>query len=228
MSGLVGKQRICVIGAGPSGTAVLRALNQPKEKGAIIPEVVCYEKQSDWGGLWNYSWRTGLDEHGMRVHGSMYRHLWSNGPKECLEFADYYFEEHFGKAIPSFPPREVLYDYIQGRANKANVKQWVQLNTPVQVVHTMTPRVCLQLLRIIRKQNSKVSKHLIMLYVALDIFQRQMYRILMELNNLQVELCIHMIFVVRKSLKVKILLLLEQVIVQKILPLNVINMASNQ
>ena len=132
MSGLVGKQRICVIGAGPSGTAVLRAFKSAKEKGAIIPEVVCYEKQSDWGGLWNYSWRTGLDEHGMRVHGSMYRHLWSNGPKECLEFADYYFEEHFGKAIPSFPPREVLYDYIQGRANKANVKQWVQLNTPVQ------------------------------------------------------------------------------------------------
>ena len=27
------------------------------------------------------------------VHGSMYRHLWSNGPKECLEFADYTFEE---------------------------------------------------------------------------------------------------------------------------------------
>ena len=60
MSGLVGKQRICVIGAGPSGTAVLRAFKSAKEKGAIIPEVVCYEKQSDWGGLWNYSWRTGL------------------------------------------------------------------------------------------------------------------------------------------------------------------------
>ena len=45
----------------------------------------------------NYSWRTGLDEHGSPVHNSMYRYLWSNGPKECLEFADYTFEEHFGK-----------------------------------------------------------------------------------------------------------------------------------
>ena len=44
----------------------------------------------------------------------MYRYLWSNGPKECLEFPDYTFEEHFGKAIPSFPPREVLFDYLQG------------------------------------------------------------------------------------------------------------------
>ena len=42
------------------------------------------------------------------VPNSMYRYLWSNGPKECLEFADYSFDEHFGKPIPSFPPREVF------------------------------------------------------------------------------------------------------------------------
>ena len=52
----------------------------------------------------------------------MYRYLWSNGPKECLEFADYSFDEHFGKPIPSFPPREVLYDYILGRVKKGNSK----------------------------------------------------------------------------------------------------------
>ena len=55
------------------------------KKKAKIPEIVCFEKQSDWGGLWNYTWRTGLDEHGEPVHGSMYRYLWSNGPKEVLE-----------------------------------------------------------------------------------------------------------------------------------------------
>ena len=60
----------------------------------------------------------GLDEHGETVHGSMYRYLWSNGPKEALEFPDYTFEEHFGKAIPSFPPREVLFDYLQGEEIK--------------------------------------------------------------------------------------------------------------
>ena len=53
-----------------------------------------------------------------KQHNSMYRHLWSNGPKECLEFADYTFEEHFGFPIPSFPPREVLQDYITGRVDK--------------------------------------------------------------------------------------------------------------
>ena len=58
----------------------------------------------------------------------MYRYLWSNGPKECLEFADYSFDEHFGKPIPSFPPREVLYDYILGRVSKGNLKDKVKFN----------------------------------------------------------------------------------------------------
>ena len=98
-------KRVAIIGAGPSGLAQLRAFKSAEEKGEIIPEIVCFEKQDNWGGLWNYSWRTGLDEHGEIAHGSMYRYLWSNGPKECLEFADYYFEEHFGHAIASFPPR---------------------------------------------------------------------------------------------------------------------------
>ena len=35
--------------------------------------------------------------------------------QEALEFPDYTFEDHYGKAIPSFPPREVLFDYLQGK-----------------------------------------------------------------------------------------------------------------
>ena len=77
-------KRVCIIGAGPSGTAALRSFQSAEAKGIQIPEVVCFEKQSDWGGLWNYSWRTGIDENGENVHGSMYRYLWSNGPKEAL------------------------------------------------------------------------------------------------------------------------------------------------
>ena len=48
------QQRVCVIGAGPSGLAQLRAFESAEKKGETIPEVVCYEKQDDWGGLWNY------------------------------------------------------------------------------------------------------------------------------------------------------------------------------
>lgn len=126
--------RIAIIGAGPSGLAQLRAFQSAQAKGAEIPELVCFEKQSDWGGLWNYTWRTGLDENGEPVHCSMYRYLWSNGPKECLEFADYSFDEHFGKPIASYPPREVLWDYIKGRVEKAGVRDYIRFNSPVRDV----------------------------------------------------------------------------------------------
>jgi trimethylamine monooxygenase len=130
----VSKLRVAIIGAGPSGTAQLRAFASAKAKGEAVPEIVCFEKQDDVGGLWNYSWRTGVDEAGEPVHNSMYRYLWSNGPKECLEFADYSFEEHFGKPIPSFPPREVLFDYIRGRMVKAGVLNQVRTSTVVRDV----------------------------------------------------------------------------------------------
>lgn len=137
--------RIAVIGAGPSGLAQLRAFQsaQTTSTGQKLDpkdfkndfKVVCFEKQSDWGGLWNYTWRTGLDEHGEPVHSSMYRYLWSNGPKECLEFADYSFEEHFGKPIPSYPPRAVLWDYIKGRVERAGLREWVRFSSPVRMVN---------------------------------------------------------------------------------------------
>ena len=127
-------KRVAVIGAGPCGLAQLRAFQSAKAKGADIPEVVCFEKQDDLGGLWNYTWRTGLDEYGEPVHCSMYRYLWSNGPKECLEFADYTFEEHFDAPIASYPPREVLFDYIKGRIEKAGLRDWIRFRTPVRMV----------------------------------------------------------------------------------------------
>lgn len=122
-------QRVGIIGAGPSGMAQLRAFESARALGAEVPDIVCFEKQSDWGGQWNYSWRTGLDGAGEPAHSSMYRHLWSNGPKECLEFADYSFDEHFGRPISSYPPREVLFDYIKGRVEKSDVRKYVRFNT---------------------------------------------------------------------------------------------------
>ncbi len=126
--------RVALIGAGPCGLAQLRAFHSTADKGVDVPEITCFEKQSDWGGLWNYTWRTGSDEYGEHVHCSMYRYLWSNGPKEGLEFADYTFAEHFGRDIPSYPPRAVLYDYIIGRAEKSGIRNQVRFNTAVRRV----------------------------------------------------------------------------------------------
>ncbi len=131
------QQRTAVIGAGPSGMAALRAFDaaaRQQRRGEQVPEIVCYEKQDDWGGQWNYSWRTGTDHHGEPVSSSMYRNLWSNGPKEALEFAEYTFDDHFGRPIPSYPPREVLWDYIDGRASRSGVKETVKFAHAVRWV----------------------------------------------------------------------------------------------
>lgn len=127
-------QRVAIIGAGPSGIAQLRAFDSAKKSGREIPEIVCFEKQDDWGGQWNYNWRSGIDKYGEPVHSSMYRNLWSNGPKEALEFAEYTFDEHFGRPISSYPPRAVLWDYINGRAEKSDIKKHVRFATVVRWV----------------------------------------------------------------------------------------------
>lgn len=100
-----------------------------------IPDIVCYEKQETLGGLWNVTWRTGLDEHGEQSHPSMYNDLWINLPKEVFEYPDYTYEEHFGKLLPSYAPRPVVRDYIEGRftrGSKRDLKQFVKFATVVR------------------------------------------------------------------------------------------------
>ena len=127
-------KRVGIIGAGPSGLAQLRAFEAAERAGLEVPEIVCFEKQSQWGGMWNYSWRTGVGKYGEPIHGSMYKYLWSNGPKECLEFSDYSFDEHFKKPISSYPPRPVLFDYIQGRIKKSNARDHIRFDTTARWV----------------------------------------------------------------------------------------------
>lgn len=124
--------RVAVVGCGPSGISVLSAFNQAEVDGQTIPEIICFEKQDTIGGLWNYTFHTGTDKYGEQCHGGMYRYLWSNGPKEVLEYADYSFHDHFGKAISSYPPRSVMKDYIMGKAKKHNVDRFVCLSTIVR------------------------------------------------------------------------------------------------
>lgn len=126
--------RVAICGAGPSGLCQLHAFESARQKGSEIPEIVCFEKQNDLGGQWNYSWRTGFDDHCEPVHSSMYDNLWTNIPKECAEFIDYSFDQHFGQSIPSFFPRSLMLDYIRGYAKSNNVLQYIQFNTVVQWV----------------------------------------------------------------------------------------------
>ena len=123
-------RRVAVIGAGPAGLSQLQALAAYSDQ----LEIVCYEKQSDWGGQWNFTWRTDLDGYGEPVHSSLYKHLVTNAPKECYEFCDYTFDHHFGKAVPSFLTREDYRSYFTGRAEKSGVRRLIEFNTVVKNV----------------------------------------------------------------------------------------------
>jgi trimethylamine monooxygenase len=124
--------RVAICGSGPSGLCQLHAFESMRKCGYEIPIVVCFEKQNDLGGQWNYSWRTGYDEYNEPVHSSMYQNLWTNLPKECSEFVDYTFDKHFGQSITSFPPRTLFNDYIRGYAEQNNIRQYIQFNTVVK------------------------------------------------------------------------------------------------
>lgn len=127
-------QSVGIIGCGVSGTSAMLAFNEAKKQGKVVPEIVCYEKQAAFGGLWNASWETGVTAKGEPVHGSMYKHLWSNGPKECLEFPNYTFDEHFGFQIPSYPPYDVLKDYLDGYYKKSEAQKYTKFNHAIKLV----------------------------------------------------------------------------------------------
>ena len=54
------KKRVCIIGAGPSGLSAIYQFDKLKKEGKEIPEIVCFERQSNYGGQWNYNWRCGM------------------------------------------------------------------------------------------------------------------------------------------------------------------------
>ena len=41
--------KVAIIGVGPCGLSALRSFEQAEKKGEKIPEIVCFDKQEDWG-----------------------------------------------------------------------------------------------------------------------------------------------------------------------------------
>ncbi len=129
------RRRVAVIGAGPSGLSLLRAFALAKENGAEIPHITCYEKQSDWGGMWtDFTWQTGVGQDGEPIHSSMYRNLYTNLPKEYQEFSDYTYDQHFHRPVPSYLNREQVQSYIIGRIKDLRIKELIQFKTSVKLV----------------------------------------------------------------------------------------------
>jgi len=86
-----------------------------------LPIATCFDRASGPGGVWR-SQRSfgGETDNTTRVEGTtMYEALWTNGPKELIEFFDYTHEDHFkNSSLPPYLPRQIVLDYILARVQR--------------------------------------------------------------------------------------------------------------
>eukprot|EP00585_Thalassiosira_rotula_P001324 CAMPEP_0196146124 /NCGR_PEP_ID=MMETSP0910-20130528/22266_1 /TAXON_ID=49265 /ORGANISM="Thalassiosira rotula, Strain GSO102" /LENGTH=626 /DNA_ID=CAMNT_0041408267 /DNA_START=21 /DNA_END=1901 /DNA_ORIENTATION=- len=145
--------RVAVIGCGPSGMFFLHALalrrKRLEEDGdtaaiAGLPDVTCFERLASPGGLWRSDRNTANnvgeekkeDETSQADSNKMYEGLWTNAPKEAIEFFDYTYDEHFGRAMPVYMPRQLILEYMMTRCTRNNPSLFhnVKFNTTVKSV----------------------------------------------------------------------------------------------
>ena len=108
---------VALIGCGPGGMFFLHALAKKRHELAKnndingmrkLPNVKCFEASSMPGGAWCPQTTANAP--------IMYQNLWSNIPKETVEFPDYTFEQHFNKEVPTYLPRSDVLQYIIERS----------------------------------------------------------------------------------------------------------------
>ncbi|XP_075257516.1 trimethylamine monooxygenase-like [Convolutriloba macropyga] len=128
------KQRVCVIGAGPSGLTTLRALQCNLDQDNY--EVVCYERYDSVGGVWNFTGVEGIEEDGIEVHSGMYHNLISNGAKQLIELPELLFPLDVSNVtgFPFYPDRPYLLNYLKEYADKFDLHKYITFSTWVDNV----------------------------------------------------------------------------------------------
>lgn len=112
----------------------LHAVSERKKKEGPkfpIPNVTCYEQASLPGGVWKDVPET--DPKRTRVENQVltYDDMWTNVPKELMEFSDYTFDDHFKKQTPSFMPRKEVLEYVIARNSADGALDNVKYNHEV-------------------------------------------------------------------------------------------------
>jgi dimethylaniline monooxygenase (N-oxide forming) len=108
--------RVCVIGAGSSGIAVVKAL---QDRG--IPQV-CYEKGDDIGGNWVFRNTNRMS--------SAYRSLHINTSRDRMQYADY----PMPPGTPDFPGHELIARYFDDYVDHFDLRHAVRFETEVEQV----------------------------------------------------------------------------------------------
>lgn len=130
MSGKTTKQRVAVIGAGPSGLICLKQLTNFPD----VFEPVAFEQNFWSGGIWRYTDRTGNDDFGLPVHSAMYNNLKVNIPKEIMEIPGFPFPKEWNK---SYITRHQCLEYLNMFANHFTLRKHIKFHTHVRNVQPL-------------------------------------------------------------------------------------------
>ncbi|XP_033747610.1 dimethylaniline monooxygenase [N-oxide-forming] 5-like [Pecten maximus] len=106
---------IAIIGAGCSGLTAIKCCIDEE----LIP--VCFERENDIGGLWNYK------ENSKVGTGSVYRSCVMNTSKEMMAFSDFPPPEDF----PVFLPHRYVNNYFQLYADNFDLRKYIKFRTIV-------------------------------------------------------------------------------------------------
>lgn len=128
--------KVAVIGAGVAGLTAARELQRESHT------VVAFEKSHRLGGLWAYDPRVesdllGLDPNREIIHGSLYKSLITNLPRELMSFTDFKFAEKQYGDPRMFPGNEEVLKFLEDFATHFELSKLIRFNTEVTRVEVV-------------------------------------------------------------------------------------------
>lgn len=108
------RPRVCVIGAGPSGLAAIKNL---QEQG--VTDITAFEKHGQIGGNWVYD--------AQNEHSSVYETTHIISSKRWSQFDDFPMPAHY----PDYPSHHLILEYFQNYAQHFKLQQYIRFNTTV-------------------------------------------------------------------------------------------------
>lgn len=122
------KLRVAIIGSGVSG---LVAIKSCKEEGDLFREIICFERSSSLGGLWNYRPERDPDQRdGEKNTISVMYNTIANSSKEMSAFSDF----PPPPSMPNFMHHRKMYSYIESYARHFQCVQHIQFGSCVTEV----------------------------------------------------------------------------------------------
>nr|KAJ0198386.1 hypothetical protein LSAT_V11C700346230 [Lactuca sativa] len=132
--------KVAVIGAGVSGLIAARELQRESH------QVVAFEKSHRLGGTWVYDPRfesdlLGLDLNREIIHGSLYKSLRTNLPRQLMSFIDFKLNDKTYGDERLFPGHEEVLKFLEDFAGYFELTELIRFNTVVTRVELVDSEI---------------------------------------------------------------------------------------